>query len=46
MAIPHATRPDGTPAVSRAYIDKILGGAIVAARPGRSAEPNWNAMKR
>jgi len=43
MAIEHKIRPDGSVAVLRAHVDKLLGGQIfdVVKKP---SEPDWSAV--
>ena len=41
MGIKHSIRPDGRPLVSRAYIDRIHGGAD---NVSNKEQPSWEAI--
>lgn len=43
MGITHKVRPDGSLAVLRTHVEKLLGGPP-AARVARDEEPEWSAM--
>lgn len=46
MGIEHRTRADGSVAVLRAHVERILDGGQTAARQPKvkALEPNWGAM--
>ena len=43
MGIQHKVRPDGTLVVSRAHVEKELGGTVVV-KGKKTHEPNWDAL--
>lgn len=44
MGIEHRTRPDGSIAVLRSHLEKLLGGTATAAPTMKRQEPNWEAF--
>lgn len=45
MGIEHRVRPDGTVAVLKAHIDRILGATSQSSRQRNTrSEPNWAAL--
>jgi hypothetical protein len=45
MGIEHKVRPDGTIAVSRAHVERVLGGEIGGSVRMRKTEPDFSRMK-
>lgn len=43
MGVTHKVRPDGSLAVLRSHVEKLLGGTP-AAKVAREQEPEWSAM--
>jgi len=43
MGIEHKVRPDGTVAVLRAHVDKVMGGEVYDYQQ-KTTEPNWSAI--
>ena len=43
MGIEHRVRPDGTVAVLKAHVERVLGGEIHAPQP-KDTEPDWSAI--
>jgi sialic acid synthase SpsE len=43
MGIDHKKRPDGSLAVLRSHVDKLLGGETEK-KPEKAREPNWDAI--
>ncbi len=44
MGIEHRVRPDGTIAVSRAHVERLLGGINEAGVKIKSTEPDWGSL--
>lgn len=45
MGIEHKVRPDGTIAVSRAHVERVLGGEIGGGVRMQKTEPDFSVMK-
>lgn len=45
MGIVHKVRPDGTIAVSRAHVERVLGGEIGSGVRIKKTEPDFSGMK-
>lgn len=44
MGIEHRVRPDGSVAVLRSHVQRILGDGAVAAKAKKEIEPDWSAI--
>lgn len=45
MGIEHKVRPDGTVAVSRAHVERVLGGEVGASVRMQITRPDFSGMK-
>ena len=46
MGIEHRVRPDGSVAVLRSHVERLLGGEVVPDGTLRKTEPDFNALTR
>ena len=44
MGVEHKVRPDGSVAVLRAHVEKLLDGDLASAKREREVEPDWNSL--
>lgn len=44
MGIDHAKRPDGSPAVLKSHVEKVLSGAIFQSTKKKYAQPDFSSL--
>jgi len=44
MGVEHKVRPDGSVAVLRAHVEKLLDGDLASAIRGSEVEPDWDSL--